>query len=87
MAKPDNHLDLVIVVSGAPVHVRVNNNETLQHAVREALRESGNQGQPPENWELRSETGQLLSLDVRAGNSGLVDGMTLFLSPKAGAGG
>ena len=87
MAKPDNHIDLVIVVSGAPQSVRVNKNQTLEHAVQEALRESGNHGQPPESWELRDESGQLLALSVRAGEAGLVDGQTLFLSPKAGAGG
>jgi hypothetical protein len=33
MAKPDNHLDLIIVVSGAPEAVRVNRNEHLENAV------------------------------------------------------
>ena len=87
MVKPDNHVDLVIVVSGAPEAVRINRNETLEHAVREALRESGNHGQPPEDWELRNEAGQLLALSMRPDEAGLVDGQTLFLSPKAGAGG
>lgn len=87
MPQQDNHLDLVIVVSGAPQPVRVNNHQSLEHVVREALRESGNAGQPPEDWELRTEDGALLSLDVRAGDAGLHDGQTLFLSPKAGAGG
>ena len=87
MGKPDNHVDLVIVVSGAPEAVRINRNETLEHAVREALRESGNHGQPPEDWELRNEAGQLLALSMRSDEAGLVDGQTLFLSPKAGAGG
>lgn len=87
MAKPDNHLDLVIVVSGAPEAVQINRNEPLEHAVREALRESGNQGQRPEDWELRTEAGQLLPLTLRGGDAGLIDGQTLFLSPKAGAGG
>ncbi len=87
MAKPDNHLEVVIVVSGAPEAVRVNRNEPLKNAVREALRESGNHGQHPEDWELRTEAGQLLALSLNAGEAGLFDGQTLFLSPKAGAGG
>ena len=87
MAKPDNHIDLVIVVSGAPEPVRINQNQRLEHAVKEALRESGNHGQPPEDWELRNEGGQLLALSLRADEAGLFDGQTLFLSPKAGAGG
>ncbi len=87
MAKPDNHVDLVIVVSGAPEAVRINRNERLEHAVREALRESGNKGQHPEDWELRNEAGQILALSMTAHEAGLHDGQTLFLSPKAGAGG
>ncbi|MBS2937076.1 DUF2604 domain-containing protein [Nocardioides glacieisoli] len=87
MAKPDNHVDLVIVVSGAPEAVRINRHQTLEHAVREALRESGNKGQRPEDWELRNEAGQLLGLGMRPDEAGLFDGHTLFLSPKAGAGG
>ncbi len=87
MAKPDKHVELVIVVSGAPEAVRINRNQRLEHGVREALRESGNHGQPPEDWELRNEAGQLLALSMLPDEAGLVDGQTLFLSPKAGAGG
>jgi len=87
MDRPDNHLDLRIVVSGVEQLVRINNREPLAQAVREALRQSGNAGQPPEDWELRTEAGVLLSMDVRADQSGLSDGQVLFLSPRAGAGG
>jgi hypothetical protein len=87
MAKSDHHIDLVIVVSGAPETVRINRSEPLEHAVREALRESGNHGQQPGDWELRSEAGQLLDASLRPEQAGVVDGQTLFLSPKAGAGG
>jgi hypothetical protein len=87
MAKQDNHLELVIVVSGSPEAVRINRNEPMEHAVREALRESGNPGQPPEDWELRTESGHLIPLNLRGQEAGVVDGQTLFLSPKAGAGG
>ncbi len=83
----DQHLDLVIVVSGVPQPVRVNAREDLGHAVREALRLSGNPGQAPEEFELRTEDGVLLDLTVRAGQLGLVDGTTLFLNPRAGVGG
>lgn len=87
MANDKNFIDMVIVVSGAPQHVRINIHETLENAVREALRESGNPGQPPEAWELRTENGQLLSLGLTPGQAGVREGQTLFLSPKAGAGG
>lgn len=85
--KPDNNLDLVVVVSGAPEAVRINVHQTLEHVVKEALRESGNSGQPPEDWELRNEGGQLLELHLTPPQAGLREGQTLFLSPKAGAGG
>lgn len=84
---PDNHLDLRVVVSGIEQQVRVNLSEPLSHAVREALRLSGNAGQPTDDWELRTDGGLLLDQDVRAGDSGLTDGQVVFLSPRAGAGG
>jgi hypothetical protein len=83
----DQHLDLVIVVSGVPRPVRINLHVRLEQAVRDVLRDSGNSGQPPEDFELRTEDGQLLSFDSRAGDVGLHDGQTLFLNPRAGAGG
>lgn len=85
--KPENHLDLTIVVSGSPHAVRVNTHQTLEHVVREALHESGNVGQPPEDWELRLEDGSLLDQSVRVEQAGLHGGQTLFLNPRAGAGG
>jgi hypothetical protein len=84
---PDTHLDLRVVVSGIEQQVRVNLREPLSHAVREALRLSGNAGQPGDDWELRTDGGLLLDQDVRAGDSGLTDGQVVFLSPRAGAGG
>lgn len=83
----DQHLDLVVVVSGVPRPVRINLHVRLEQAVRDVLRDSSNSGQPPEDFELRTENGQLLSLDIRAGDAGLHDGQTLFLNPRAGAGG
>jgi Protein of Unknown function (DUF2604) len=85
--RPDRHLDLVVVVSGQPQPVRMNANQKLEHLVREALQRSGNAGQPPADWELRTEAGALLDQQARAAEAGLVDGMTLFLNPRAGAGG
>lgn len=87
MAGDKNFIDMVIVVSGAPQPVRINIHQKLEEAVRAALHESGNPGQPPEDWELRTEDGQLLSLSLTPGQAGVSEGQTLFLSPKAGAGG
>lgn len=85
---PDkNNIELVVVVSGQPERLRVNTHQTLEHLVHEALQKSGNHGQAPSDWELRTEEGALLDQSIMIGAGGLVDGVTLFLSPKAGAGG
>src|SRR5258706_394570 len=60
MPNPATSLDLIVVVSGSPHPVRVNVHQTLEHVVAEALQESGNVGQPPADWELRTEDGMLL---------------------------
>lgn len=87
MNRPDNHFDVVVVVSGVPRAGRVNAHEPLEHLVREVLRESGDEGRNATDFELRTEDGRLLDLTSRAQDSGLVDGQILFLNPRAGAGG
>lgn len=84
---PAPHLDLIVVVSGSPHPVRANVHQTLEHVVAEALRESGNVGQPAADWELRTEDGVLLGQAMRVDAAGLHEGQTLFLNPRAGAGG
>ena len=85
---PDkNNIEVVVVVSGQSERLKVNLHQTLEHLVHEALQKSGNQGQAPSEWELRTENGQLLEQSLTAAAAGLHDGATLFLSPKAGAGG
>ena len=83
----EQNIDVIVVVSGQPEHIRVNVHQTLEQLVREALRESGNEGQAPSDWELRLEDGSLLDQGLRVQDAGVIAGMTLFLSPKAGAGG
>ena len=46
-AKPDNQLDLTVVVSGEPVAVTVNPNQKANALIREALREAGAANQDP----------------------------------------
>lgn len=85
---PDkNNIEVVVVVSGQSERLKVNLHQTLEHLVHEALQNSGNQGQAPLEWELRTEDGQLLEQSLTVAAAGLHDGATLFLSPKAGAGG
>ena len=42
---------------------------------------------PPADWELRKVDGTLINQDLKVGEAGLTDGLTLFLTPRAGAGG
>jgi len=83
----EHHLDLTVVVSGAATQVTVNAEEKLEHVAREALHQSGNAGQAPDRWELRTASGELLNMSVAAGDAGLTDGDTLTLQPKSGHGG
>ena len=82
-----HHLEVTVVVSGQPERLRVQEHEHLEHLVREALKRSGSQGQPPSDWELRTEDGRLLDQNQTVAQAGIVNGQTLFLSPKTGAGG
>ena len=80
-------IDVQIVVSGQPTTIRTNLHQTVEHLVKEALRESGNKGQPPAEWELRTSDGTLIDQALTVAAAGITNGMTLFLSPRAGAGG
>ncbi|HLY23383.1 MAG TPA: DUF2604 domain-containing protein [bacterium] len=83
----EQNIDITVVVSGQAERLKINVHQTLEQLVRDALQRSGNQGQPPSDWELRTENGTLLNQSLTVAAAGLKDGMTLFLSPKAGAGG
>lgn len=87
--KPDTNqkVQLVIVVNGEPTNIEANVHAPLRTVVAHALSQSGNVGQPPENWELRNEAGSLLELDRKIEAFGFVDGTRLFLNLKAGVGG
>jgi uncharacterized protein DUF2604 len=86
MAKVEN-INVHVVVSGQPTAIKTNIHQTAELLVKEALKESGNKGQPASEWELRTSDGTLIDQSLKVGAAGIVDGMTLFLSPRAGAGG
>jgi Protein of Unknown function (DUF2604) len=83
----EQNIEVTVVVSGQPQRLKVNVHQTIEHLVHEALQKSGNQGQAPSEWELRTEDGRLLEQSGTVAAAAIHDGMTLFLSPKAGAGG
>ena len=84
---PNNEIDLAIVVNGQPTVVRANRNAPLRTVIARALEQTGNAGQPPENWELRDAAGASLSLDQKIGDFNFPADVRLFLNLKAGVGG
>ena len=80
-------IDITIVVNGQPTVVVVEVESRLRTIIPDALRQTGNAGQPPDNWELRDTDGTLLDLDKTIEDYGFSDKVRLFLNLKAGVGG
>jgi hypothetical protein len=91
MARKDdakgNKVSLTIVVNGQPVEIEGNENAPLQTVLNKALSETQNEAQPPENWEIRDEAGNLLDPSQKIGLFGFAAGTVLLASLKAGAAG
>ena len=87
MAKADPNIIVNVVVSGQPTSVKANVHQKVEHLVKEALDQTGNKGQSAGEWELRTTDGALIEQTLKIENAGIVEGMTLYLSPRAGAGG
>ncbi len=83
----DNKVTLAVVVNGQPTEVDANRNAPLRTVIPRALSQTGNVGQPPENWELRDQGGSLLDVEAKVGTFGFADGTRLYLNLKAGIGG
>ena len=83
-----HEIELTVIVNGQPVALEDLSVKTLLRIVVErALKESGNSGQPVENWELRDTAGEILDLNRKIADYGIVDEAKLFLNLKAGVGG
>jgi hypothetical protein len=78
---------LPIVVSGQQIDVAVNVHQTLEQVVHRALEISGNVGQKPEDWDLRTAAGTLLNLSLTVGQAGLNASTVVYLNPHTGTGG
>jgi hypothetical protein len=84
---PDNKINVVVVVSGVDQPVEVNPHQTVGHLAEEALKASGNEGQPLENWEMKTAAGAIIPFESRIGDAGIGEGSKVYLTPKAGSGG
>ncbi len=84
---PEHRIEVTVVVSGTPAPLQTIGQEHVGTLVRDALKATGNHGQGPHEWELRTEEGQLLDQEQTVHHAGIRSGQTLFLSPQAGVGG
>ncbi len=82
-----NKVDLVIIVNGQPTVVEANLNAPLHTVIPKALHQTGNAGQPPENWELRNAAGVELDPSRKIESFDFPPDVRLFLNLKAGVGG
>jgi Predicted metal binding domain/Protein of Unknown function (DUF2604) len=82
-----NKRDLAVIVNGQPTVVSANVNAPLHTIIPKALEQTGNLGQPPENWELRDSAGVALDADKKIASFDFEPDVKLFLSLKAGVGG
>ena len=86
MATPKK-ISISVVVNGQLTVVDTTEDKPVGAIIPEALRQTGNSGQPADNWELRDADGNLLDLDKTIGEYGFDDKVRLFLNLKAGVGG
>ena len=87
MPKADPNINVNVVVSGQATTLKINLHQKVEHLVKEALNQTSNKGQPTGDWELRKTDGTLIEQTLTVENAGIIEGMTLYLSPRAGAGG
>ena len=83
----DRQIELKFVVNGQSVPVFADLGWEFREAAVKSLEESGNSGQPIENWELRDGSGKVIDMGTKIAQSGISKGATLFLNLKAGVGG
>ena len=84
---PDNKIQIAVIVNGQATVVEASVNAPLGTVIPRALEQTGNTGQPPENWELRDAQGTLLDTSKKIASFNFPPDVRLFLNLKAGVGG
>jgi hypothetical protein len=79
--------EITVVVNGKPAEIFAVEDQPIGAIIPDALEQTGNTGQPPENWELRDAEGNLLDLNKNFGDYAFSEKDRLFLNLKAGVGG
>jgi Protein of Unknown function (DUF2604) len=80
-------VEITMVVNGQPIVIKAIEQQPLHVVRQKALEETKNLAQPPENWEIKNEAGDVLDPDKKVGEFGFGKEVTLFLSLKAGVAG
>jgi hypothetical protein len=80
-------IELTVVVNGQPTQVVASEEAVLLMVPEKALEQTGNTGQPPENWELRNASGVELDVHKKVEDYHFEPHTQLFLNLKAGVGG
>lgn len=83
----EHHVAVTVVVAGVPAQLETIGQEHVTTLVSQALAHTGNHGQAPQSWELRTDLGVLIDQEQTIHHANIHSGATLFLSPQAGAGG
>lgn len=84
---PEHLLQIAVIVNGQPTLVEANPEAPLFTVIPRALEQTGNTGQPPDNWELRDAQGALLDTSKKIASFDFPPDVRLFLNLKAGVGG
>jgi hypothetical protein len=84
---PDGKIRIEVVVNGEATVVDASLDSPLSTIIPRALEQTGNTGQPPDNWELRDAQGTLLDTSHKIASFHFPSGVRLFLNLKAGVGG
>jgi hypothetical protein len=80
-------IELIVVVNGQSTQVKANEEAPLLTVIEKALEQTGNTGQPSDNWELRNASGVELDIHKKVEDFHFESGTQLFLNLKAGVGG
>jgi hypothetical protein len=79
--------ELTVVVNSEPVNLDVRRSTHLSAVVAEVLEKAKPTGRPDDQWELKTEAGQVLDQALSLETANVECGATLYLSLKAGAAG
>lgn len=82
-----NTIPLLIVVNGTPTPIEANLNAPLRTVAQHALNETGNNGRPLQDWEVKDPRGNPLDIDRKVGEYHFAPGAELFLTLAVGVNG